>query len=100
MKIEKIKNILKVNSLFQLIIVLLVFSITGSLSVFASEFVLNFLGIDINRFNLFIYWFLRVLILFTVYQFLLIFVGTLMGQFKYFWNFEKRILKRLGLNLK
>ena len=100
MKIDKLKSILKVDSYFQLFMVLLVFAITGTMSVYVSEYVLNILGLDISKYNFWIYWFLRIVIIFPVYQILLIVVAALMGQFNYFWKFEKKILKRIGLNLK
>ena len=100
MKIDKLKSILKVDSYFQLFMVLLVFAITGTMSVYVSEYVFNILGLDISKYNFWIYWFLRIVIIFPVYQILLILVAALMGQFNYFWKFEKKILKRIGLNLK
>jgi hypothetical protein len=40
---------------------------------------------------------LRILIIFPIYQLLLIVVATVFFQFKFFWEFEKKILKRVGL---
>ncbi len=93
------KKFLKVQSNFQLLIILIVFAITGSLSLYLSEFILNFLNVNQNNMNIFFYWSLRILILFPVYQFLLIFIGTLFGQFSYFWEFEKKFLKKIGINI-
>ena len=93
------KKFLKVNSNFQLLIILIVFAITGSLSLYLSEFILNFLNINQNNMNILFYWFLRILILFPVYQILLIIIGTLFGQFSYFWAFEKNFLKKIGINI-
>ena len=77
MNIEKLKNILKVNSFVQLVIVLVVFSITGSLSLFLSDYALSFLKVDKENFSLLFYYFLRICLLFPIYQILLILVGTL-----------------------
>ena len=93
------KKLLKVNSNFQLLIILIVFAITGSLSLYLSEFILNFLNVTQNNMNIFLYWSLRILILFPVYQILLIIIGTLFGQFSYFWAFEKKFLKKIGINI-
>ena len=93
------KKFLKVNSNFQLLIILIVFAITGSLSLYLSEFILNFLKVNQHNMNILFYWFLRVLILFPVYQLLLILIGTLFGQFSYFWKFEKKFLKKIGINI-
>ena len=44
-----------------------------------------------------IYWFLYILISFVFYQIMLVFFGWLFGQFKFFWNMEKKMLTRIGL---
>lgn len=79
----------------------MVFGITGSLSVRMAKPVLEFLNINDNFFEeLFLgnllYWTLRVVIVFPLYQILLLVIGTLFLQFKFFWNFEKKILRRIG----
>ena len=43
-----------------------------------------------------IYWTIRILIVFPIYQVILIIIGALFFQFSFFWNFEKKILKRIG----
>ena len=100
MKIEKIKKIFKVKTTFQFFIVMLVFSITGSLALFLSDYLLFIFNLDIQTSGNFSYWLLRVVVLFPVYQILLITVGTLFGEFEYFWRFEKKFLKKLGFKLK
>ena len=46
--------------------------------------------------NSFLFWTLRILIIFPVYQLLLIIFGWLFGQFHFFWAFEKKMLSRMG----
>ena len=87
---EKLKKIFKVKSLYQLIVVFIVFGITGSLSLFVSDYILGFLNL-----NSFI---LSVLLLIMTYQVLLIIVGTLFGEFTYFWAMEKKIISRFNFN--
>ena len=94
--INKVIKFFKVKNTKQLLIVFVVFSITGSLSVYLGQPILDFLFDEESQKN-FIYWFLRLLIIFPLYQFLLIIVGTLFGQFDYFWRIEKKILSRLGI---
>lgn len=94
--INKVIKFFKVKNTKQLLIVFIVFSITGSLSVYLGQPILDFLFDEESQKN-FIYWFLRLLIIFPLYQFLLIIVGTLFGQFDYFWRIEKKILSRLGI---
>ncbi len=89
-----LQKIFKTNSVYQLIIVFLVFAISGSLSVYVSEPVLNLLSYKEYVSNKIIQIFLRLLIIFPVYQIILLGVGAIFGEFKYFWDFEKRFWKR------
>ena len=93
---NKLIKIFKVKDFNQLIIIFIVFGITGSLSVVLGKYVLinvfgeSFLNNDY-------YWFLRLILIFPIYQVLLIIVGALFGQFRYFWEIEKKILIRMKL---
>lgn len=99
-KIEKIKKFLQVDSYFQLIIVLTVFSITGSLSLFLSDYLLKILDININNYDPIFFYLLRIFFIFPIYQILLIIIGTIFGEFNYFWKFEKKFLRKLGIRFK
>ena len=77
-----------------MIIVFLVFSISGSLSVFISEPFLNLLKYEQYISNELIKIVIRILIIFPLYQFILIIIGSLFGEFNYFWNFQKRFIKK------
>jgi hypothetical protein len=97
----RLKNKWGVESNSQFILIFIVFGITGSLSVRLAKPVLEFLNINNDFFkDLFLgdmlYWTLRVVIVFPLYQLLLLVIGTLFLQFKFFWNFEKKILCRIG----
>ena len=74
----------------QLIIVFIVFGISGTVSVFVSNPILNYLNYDEYIKSSFLKFILNILIIFPVYQIILIFVGTLFGQFNYFWAFQKK----------
>ena len=94
--IQKVLKIFKVNSISRLIIIFIVFAITGSLSVILGEYVLLlFFSDDVVKG--FFYWVIRILIIFPLYQILLIIIGSVFGEFKYFWSIEKKILKRLKI---
>ena len=94
--IQKVLKIFKVNSINRLIIIFIVFAITGSLSVILGEYVLLiFFSDDVVKD--FFYWVIRILIIFPLYQILLIIIGSIFGEFKYFWSIEKKILKRLKI---
>ena len=87
-------KIFKTNSLYQLIVVFLVFAISGSLSVYVSEPILSFLNYKEYVHNKIFQILLRLLIIFPIYQIILLVIGTVFGEFHYFWNFEKRFWKK------
>jgi len=99
---EKLKQRWGIDSNFAIIIILIVFSVTGSSAVFLAKPILNSIGLVRDSFSEawwggFIYYTLRILIIFPIYQILLVAFGWLFGQFKFFWNFEKKMLSRFGL---
>jgi len=90
MFMEKLRKVFKVTSTYQLVIVFIVFGITGSLSLFLSDHILELLELENLIFSIFL--------VLLVYQILLIIIGTLFGEFKYFWAMEKKILSRFKIN--
>lgn len=93
---KRLKNKWGISSNFQLLIIFFVFSITGSLSLWLAKPLLNFLAIERDSFSPWIFWPARILIIFPIYQILIIIIGALFGQFRFFWAFEKKMLRRLG----
>ena len=93
---KKLKEKWEITSNFQLLIIFLVFSVTGSLSLWVAKPLLDFIGLDKATLSPWIFWPIRILIIFPIYQILIVLVGALFGQFKFFWNFEKKMLYRLG----
>lgn len=81
---------------WEYIAVFIVFAITGTSSVFVSRPIIKLIGITKENLNPFIYWVFYIIIGFIFYQILLVFIGWLFGQFKFFWNFEKKMLRRIG----
>ncbi len=100
---KKLKARWGIQSNLQLIIILIVFSITGSASVYVAKPFLEWVGMNRDTFaeswwGGFVYWTLRLLLIFPFYQILLVLFGWLFGQFKFFWAFEKKMLSRMGLS--
>jgi hypothetical protein len=54
---------------------------------------------DLVNMSPLVFWPVRILSVFVVYQVLLIIVAIPFGQFNYFLKVEKKMLKRFGLNL-
>lgn len=92
---EKLKKRWGIHSNFQIVIILIVFSITGSSSLFVGRPILAFFNIT-NEMSWYLYWPLRLIVIFPAYQVLLLLYGWLFGQFTFFWNFEKKMLSRMG----
>ena len=95
--INKLENKWIVNQKWELIRIFIVFAVTGSSSVFVGRPFINWIGISLETLPSPIYWFLFILISLILYQILLLALGWLSGQFTFFWEFEKRFLKRMGL---
>ena len=100
--IKRLKKKWGITSNVQLVVIFIVFAITGSVSAKLATPLLNFLGVEPKdfvevSFGKAIYMLLRILIVFPIYQIILIIVATVFFQFKFFWEFEKKILNRMGL---
>ena len=94
---NKLKQRWGITSNWQLAVIFVVFAITGSSSVMVSKPILDFFGIAKDSMPYFFYLILKIVIVLPVYQVLLVGFGFLFGQFKFFWEFEKKMLKAMGL---
>lgn len=94
---KKLKDRWGIKSNYQFAVVLLVFILTGSSSAYVTKPILGFLGITKDTVPYIAYLFLKIVLIFPVYQVLLVSFGFVFGQFKFFWNFEKKMLKMIGL---
>jgi len=96
---NKVLNYLKkrwgLTSIWQVIVILIVFSLTGFSALYVKNLLYSLAGIttDTHPAIRIPYGILATII---VYQFLLLGYGTLLGQFKFFWAFEKKMLRRFG----
>lgn len=96
---KKLKKKWGIKSNIQLITIFIVFSITGSLSVLLGAPLLEIFNPKITD-NIILYIILRIILIFPIYQILILLVGWLFGQFKFFWSFEKKVLEAIGLKKK
>ncbi len=92
--LHRFKKKWNIESNFQLIVVLFVFSITGSAAMVVRKFVFHLVGIQPDT-SLFIKVPLYIIVLIPSYQLLLLVVGTLLGQYRFFLAYEKKTLGRL-----
>jgi hypothetical protein len=87
----------QIKSNWQVVVILLVFAITGSTAAYLAKPLLSSCGINKKEVSAWLYYPLYVLLLFPIYQILLLSFGFLSGQFRFFWSFEKKLLKNCGL---
>ena len=97
--LSKLKTRWGINSNLQILKIFIVFGITGSTAAWISEPICNFFGINTDNLNIIIYWFARIILITVVYQFILIFVALLFGEFKFFWRFVKKFINLSGLKI-
>lgn len=92
---EKLKLKWKVESNLQLILILCTFAVTGTLTAYISGEITAWVGFTDQTFWL---WklLLRMSILIFGYQVIILVVSFFFGQFRFFWNYEKKILAMMG----
>ena len=86
MSLERLRKRWGVPSIFQVVIILIVFSVTGMSILYVKRPVFSLLHIpqDLTL------W-LRIPLVVAIYQVLLLFWGAVFGQFSFFWEKEKRL---------
>ncbi|MDC3155101.1 hypothetical protein OA530_03330 [Pelagibacteraceae bacterium] len=90
---------LNIQSFYQFMLIMMIFAITGSLSLYITVELFQFIGLQAENLNPIIFWPIRIILLFIIYQVLLLLVALPFGQFQYFWKFEKKFLNRFGFKL-
>lgn len=94
---EKLKARWNIEHNWQVIVIFIVFAVTGSTASYIGKPILSYLNVTPEIYSSLGYWVIRIVLLFVVYQFLLVCFGWIFGQHKFFWNFEKKMLRRIGL---
>lgn len=98
--ILQMKNFKKrwdITSNWQVFIILLVFAITGSFAAILAKPILSFLEISKTSVSIAGYYLCYLILIFPIYQILLVSFGFIFGQFVFFWKFEKKMLKSMKL---
>jgi len=93
----KFKERWNIKSNWQLFVIIVVFAVTGSTAAYLSKPILSTFGISKDTVSAWEYYPLYILLLFPIYQLLLVSFGFLFGQFSFFWTFEKKLLQSCGL---
>lgn len=92
--LERLRNRWKLNSIYQVIVVLLVFACTGFTVLFIKKPVLHFFTDE--KTDSAIATTLYYLLILPVYNVILLAYGFVFGQFSFFWEFEKRTFGRIA----
>ena len=80
--------------------IFMIFGISGSLTLILSEPIINFIKINEIIENTIILFVIRIIIIFPLYQLVLILISSIFGEFNYFISFERNIFKKLFKKLK
>jgi len=89
---QRLKQRWKVNGV-QLFFILCVFAVTGTTTAYLTRQVTYWLKLDASSAW---YWIIKLCMLVFGYQILILLFSIPFGQFSFFWNYEKKILQRLG----
>jgi len=93
---DRMKERWGIQSNIDLMAILIVFAINGSLAAWVANPITEFFGLDRATTNGWIYWPVRILLIFPIYQLTLPLIGWCFGQFKFFWAFEKKMIDRMS----
>ena len=90
--IQKLQTRWQVKSATQVIIILIVFACTGFTIMFLKPVITDALfdGEKPTWFSI-MYW----ILIFPIYNMFLLFYGFIFGQFRFFWEFEKKFFNRI-----
>jgi len=92
--LEKLKHRWNIRSNFQVIIIISVFTITGSTTVYLKKIIFDLIQITPDTQYL-IKVAVYILVILAVYNLMLLIVGFIFGQFNFFWEFEKKFFSRI-----
>lgn len=91
--LERLQKRWQLNSLGQVVTVLIVFALTGFSVMFLKQPLFKWIGTDpaySTYFTILYYIFIL-----PIYNLILLFYGFLFGQFQFFWTFEKKMWNRM-----
>ncbi len=91
--IDKLKKRWNLKNAKQVFLVLLVFAATGFTVLLVKKPLFDWLGPEVQQTTIFHV--LYYILILPVYNLILLFYGLLVGQFRFFWEFEKRMVKRI-----
>lgn len=94
--LKHLKKRWNISSNIQFVLIFIVFALTGISTLWVQKAIWPFLGLGLET-SLWLKILLYVLIIFPVYQVLQLIIAFIFGQFRFFWEFEKKMFRRLGI---
>lgn len=89
--LERMKQKWGLNSILQVVLILIVFAITGTTVVWARPVIFKVIGIE--QASGWVKTVSYLILVFPLYQVLLLSYGFVLGQFSFFWEKEKKLAK-------
>jgi hypothetical protein len=94
--ISRLKTKWGVKSAIRVVLILIVFSLTGMTVVLARPVIFSAFGFDEST-PFLIKTITYILLIFPMYQILILVYGAMLGQFAFFWEKEKKLVKLLTI---
>ena len=89
---ERLERLFQARSKRHLMVIFLIFSVSGSASLFVSDIVINLLNIQALNNSQVLYWTLKILVMVFCYQFILLLVSFCFGELKHFSKYTQKFL--------
>ena len=90
--INRLKEKWKVKNSSQFALILITFALTGSTVIIIKKPIVDYFTIDGEKSTIFTIIYLICIL--PIYNIILLFYGSLLGQFDFFWNYEKKMINR------
>ena len=95
--LKKLILVFEAKSLIHLIKIFLIFGLAGSLSLYLSELIYNYINLK-DFVNIYIVkLFIKIIFLIIIYQITLLSIAKIFGEFEYFFKFFKKFFNRFKL---
>ena len=95
--LKKLILVFEAKSLIHLIKIFLIFGLAGSLSLYLSELIYDYINLQ-DFINVYIIkLFIKIIFLIIMYQITLLSIAIIFGEFKYFFKFFKKFFNRFKL---
>ena len=94
--IEKLKQRWNVKNGWDVLIILLVFACTGFSILYIKRALFDLVDLSKETSPSWLLWTVNLVIILPLYQVVLLAWGWIWGKFSFFWEFEKRMFRRIG----